>query len=187
MIVSQRVIRAIHAARRYGFGSIERSYKTRVQQLIAEDPLRLYCLSIIFGWEDLARIAANILAFYDIHNSYCVEMETMLVEHYYRLLKYHHECQKTIYNTFSKRLPPVNSDSSTRLGWLSRTYNSSFCRNSVGFTWPAMLEREIDKAVSSSRSKYKFEWERISRDVVEIEKELTEALAMVSMQYYFGR
>lgn len=85
-------VRALQAAKEHGFISVQQAYQARMRQLAVLHPLRVYCITASLGYWSEAAVAAKQLTFFDLPSMYCSEMESLPVQHYYRLLEYHHHC-----------------------------------------------------------------------------------------------
>lgn len=170
---SHTTINLIHATRRYGFASIERSVQLRLQELMPEDPLGVYCIAFAVDWKDIAKSAANRLASSPLPRMYSAGLELLPVEAYYSLLEYHHACQSAVRDAISKAMPLHPNYKSKAFTWMSCPDN----RYISSAIWPALLEYETDHDYRGGRSSYN--WPKMSALVVETEKSVAAALRPV--------
>lgn len=180
-------IRAIRAAQRRGFAPIERTYKARLRRLTSEEPLRAYCIAATFGWMDIAQAAAKQLVFTDIHLAYCIEMEEMHAEHYYRLLQYHHRCHQALRDTVMAQFPPsanrVGSHPPRRSQWLL-VPDASQNPSTFNAVWPALLEDQLDKARANGQSSAQLDWAKVAEIVRTASAAVEATLQPVSVCYH---
>lgn len=89
------------AARRSAFKLIkhEAILKERLSSLTTKEPLRTYFVAEQLGWEDIAEQAARQTTGMNIEELYVPEMEEVSAAAYYKLVKFHHQCQLAVLRT----------------------------------------------------------------------------------------
>lgn len=101
------VIDIIAAALRYGLTSIVDLYQARLREISSDAPLGVYCLSIAFGWFELASAVANEMALMTSPfgaTSHWQQLELLTAAEYRRYLEYWHTVQKIMYTTVGESL-----------------------------------------------------------------------------------
>lgn len=92
-------IDTIAAALRYGMMPIVGLYQARLREVSSEAPMGVYCISISFGWFELAATVASSMALTttpfvgDLHRS---KLDLLTSGEYRRYLEYWHAAQRTI-------------------------------------------------------------------------------------------
>lgn len=102
---SAAALGAIKAAIDHGFHIIVQRYYTRLSQIVAEEPLAVYCsimhLQVGTKWSSLVTLAARELARSRpkaLHTLSLGYMNLISAKEYHTLLKHYYRCQRKIYN-----------------------------------------------------------------------------------------
>ena len=87
-------MRVMRAAVRYGLSSVVGKYKEQWRHHATAHPARLYRIACELDWSEEARLAAEHLAMRPAQALEELEVESLSVGQYFRLLKFVHHCQQ---------------------------------------------------------------------------------------------
>ncbi|GJE95563.1 BTB domain-containing protein [Phanerochaete sordida] len=208
-LAGERALRVYRAAQRYGLQSITRAYRIRLRTLCTEEPLRVYCIAIALGIAEEALCAARHLAFSNLRDMYCPELESLPVDDYYRLLKYHHGCHAAIRSMWRTHFPDLTkpppsptgsvfgsrslgspSPEATALGEARLTLADFDGQDSPGKDTlqagllKAFLEREIAAATVPrmfGTGAYRLDWSAVLQTKSKVEEDIEAALQALQL------
>ncbi|TCD67395.1 hypothetical protein EIP91_012430 [Steccherinum ochraceum] len=123
------VCEALDASKKYLLEDIEDELQGNFHRISQEQPLPMYALAVIGGWEDEVRIAARgSLGFAFTPTSFVPEMEHMDTAAYVRLQQYHRECVEVVQRAILLE-DPRDVPSTMSAKW------ACSCFSSTDFAW----------------------------------------------------
>lgn len=95
------IVDLVHASREpsHRLPEHETLLKQRLCTFIVDEPLRTYFAADQLGWSDIAEQAARRTIALDFDQLYTPEMEHVSAFSYYKLLRFHHQCQLAVMST----------------------------------------------------------------------------------------